>query len=119
MKERDSLVYFSWDITLWNGKKSKGKVPIYLGEKVKVEYIIDERNKKGGDLSFMSSATKATALTELLGRKCSVKLQNGYTFIDKLIAIETKEKGAFLIFEKAPIRYDLKEISSIKEIHER
>jgi len=67
----------------------------------------------------MSSATKATALTELLGRKCSVKLQNGYTFIDKLIAIETEEKGAFLIFEKAPIRYNLKEISSIEEYIEK
>jgi len=67
----------------------------------------------------MSSATKATVLTKLLGRKCSVKLQNGHTFIDKLIAIETEEKGAFLIFEKAPVRYNFKEISSIEEYTEK
>jgi len=67
----------------------------------------------------MSLATKTTAFTKLLGRKCSVKLQNGYTFIDRLIAIETEREGAFLIFEKAPVRYNFKEISSIEEYIEK
>ena len=66
----------------------------------------------------MSLTTKATALTKLLGKKCLIKLQNGYTFIDKLIAIETEKEGAFLIFEKTPVRYNLKEISSIEEYTE-
>jgi len=72
-------------------------------------------NKKEVIYLFMSLTTKATALTKLLGRKCLVKLQNGYTFIDKLIAIETEKEGVFLIFEKAPVRYNLKEILSIEE----
>ena len=67
----------------------------------------------------MPLTTKATALTKLLGRKCSVKLQNGHTFIDKLIAIETEKEGAFLIFEKAPVRYNFREISSIEEYIEK
>jgi len=67
----------------------------------------------------MSLTTKATALTKLLGRKCLVKLQSGYTFTDKLIAIETGKEGAFLIFEKTPIRYNFKEISSIEEYIEK
>ena len=67
----------------------------------------------------MSLTTKVIALTRLLGRKCLVKLQNGHTFIDKLIAIETEKEGAFLIFEKAPVRYNLKEISSIEEYIEK
>lgn len=62
--------------------------------------------------------TTNIALTKLLGKKCKVKLQNDSDFIDILLAIETEEKGIFLIFKNKPVRFHINEILSITGIEE-
>ena len=47
--------------------------------------------------------TTNIALTRLLGKKCKVKLQSGSDFVDTLLAIETEERGTFLIFKNKSI----------------
>ena len=34
----DPSAHFSWDVTLWDGRRSKGRESVYPGEKVGIEY---------------------------------------------------------------------------------
>ena len=62
--------------------------------------------------------TTNIALTRLLGKKCKVKLQSGSDFVDTLLAIETEERGTFLIFKNKPVRFHIDEILNITGIEE-